>query len=144
VPERIRHDIGCRFGEHARLKHVVAVIQISPGDLVGRAHRVLDFHHVVVAHEPLRAVGAEVVRAGGIVGWPVGKGIEIHEPQRDGVEAIQRDHVSRKWPARRAGGCRGIVDDDQIPAGVERLREIAAPLQLRGNGQDARAASFAP
>jgi hypothetical protein len=89
---------------------------------------VLELDHVVVTLELPGAVRREIVRAADVVGGAVRQRIERRDSQSHGIEAALGNDVAGKRRANSSGGRRGIVDDDQVTARVDRLREVCAAL----------------
>ena len=85
----------------------------------------------------------EIVEAGAIVAGRVGRPEARHELRAERIEAVRGDSVAGERVAndltvRTEPRRPGIVDDAKRPVGVERLREVAGPLERRRHRQRAR------
>ncbi len=97
----------------------------------------IHLHHVVVALERLGRVRGEVVRAAHVVGRPVGHRIECHQLQCHRIEPRLGNDIACKRRSARARPRRGVVNGDEAAAPVEGLREVAAPLEVGRDRQNA-------
>ena len=131
---------GLRAGKEGLRRVVVEAIGVATEQRLVVRKRAVDAHVPAVDAIVLSRGGEEVVVLGIGVARQVGSRVVVHQVLTDLAQQVGGDPVVREWVADVAGavrigtGAERVVDGDGGARGGACLREVALPLQQRGNG----------